>query len=88
MTDKTQNDSLTIEIGDTLFIDAGFKTMTATVVQIDAENSLITVKDTEGYQWVWEENSGTRILESLTPVPGGSFEIHPIMNITKQDSDS
>ena len=88
MTDKTQNDSLTIEIGDTLFIDAGFKTMTATVVQIDAENALITVKDAEGYQWVWEESSDTRILESLTVAPGGSFEIHPIMNITKLDSDS
>ena len=88
MTDETQNNSLTIEIGDTLFIDAGFKTMTAKVVQIDAEKSLITVEDTEGYQWVWEENSGARVLESLTVTPGGSFEIHPIMNITKQDTDA
>ena len=85
MPDKREKESLTITVGDKIFIDAGFKKMTACVQLIDAVTNLITVIDEEGHQWVWEESSDTRILESMTTAPGGTFEIHPIMNITKID---
>ena len=74
-----------IAVGDSIFIDAGLKKMTACVQQIDVDNNLVTVMDDEGYQWIWDETSDMRILESMTASPGGTFEIHPILSITKID---